>query len=193
MQASEVEKIYPTSTTDWRNWLIENHETQQSIWLVYYKKKTKKPSLTWSEAVDQALCFGWIDSVAKPIDDEIYMQFFSKRKPKSVWSKINKEKVKVLLAENLIMPAGLKCIEIAKENGSWAILDDVEEMIIPADLELALLTNSSAMEFFLSISNSVRKAILQWLIMAKRPETRNSRILEIAESAANNLKPRQFR
>lgn len=193
MQASEVEKIYPTSTTDWRNWLIENHETQQSIWLVYYKKKTKKPSLTWSEAVDQALCFGWIDSVAKPIDDEIYMQFFSKRKPKSVWSKINKEKIKVLLAENLIMPAGLKCIEIAKENGSWAILDDVEEMIIPADLELALLTNSSAMEFFLSISNSVRKAILQWLIMAKRPETRNSRILEIAESAANNLKPRQFR
>ena len=92
MQEKEIPTFCPASSQEWRQWLEENHRSAESIWLVYYKKKADKPTITWSEAVDQALCFGWIDSTAKPIDEEKYMQFFSKRKPNSVWSKINKKK-----------------------------------------------------------------------------------------------------
>ena len=93
MIKEDLDNFHPTSKQDWRQWLLENHRLKQSVWLVYYKKKCKMPSISWSEAVDEALCFGWIDSTAKPIDEEKYKQFFTKRKPKSVWSKVNKEKV----------------------------------------------------------------------------------------------------
>ncbi|WP_310589106.1 YdeI/OmpD-associated family protein [Runella aurantiaca] len=151
------------------------------------------PSITWSEAVDQALCFGWIDSTSKPIDDEKFMQFFCKRKPKSVWSKINKEKVLRLTEAGLMTQAGFESIETAKLNGSWNILDEVEELTIPQDLTDELKMKPVAEEFFLSLSKSVRKSILQWLVLAKRPETRQNRITEIAELAAQKLKPKQFR
>ncbi len=151
------------------------------------------PSVGWSEAVDEALCFGWIDSTRISIDDEKFMQLFSKRKPGSVWSKINKGKVQQLIEIGLMMPAGFKSIEIAKQNGSWSILDEVEELIIPKDLQKELKARKGSKEFFLSLSKSSRKAILQWLVLAKRPETRQKRILEIAELAAQKLKPVPFR
>ena len=187
-----IDKICPATQQEWRNWLQENHRTKQAVWLVYYKKKSKKPTLSWSQAVDEALCFGWIDSVAKPIDDEKYMQFFCKRKPNSVWSKINKEKVKELTLNNSIAPAGFASIDIAKQNGSWTILDEVEDLIIPDDLEAAFTINPTSKDFFLSLSKSIKKAILQWLVQAKRPETRQKRIAEIATLAAKKLKPKQF-
>src|SRR5690606_6914303 len=104
----------------------------------YYKKKSIFPSLSWSEAVDEALCFGWIDSTKKTIDDFSFMQFFSKRKPKSNWSKINKEKVQQLIDSKRMTIAGYESVEAAKQNGSWTILDEVEELLIPNDLECAL-------------------------------------------------------
>jgi len=189
----EVETFCPTNIQDWRQWLQENHRSKQSIWLVYYKKKSGTPSITWSEAVDQALCFGWIDSTSKPIDNERFMQFFCKRKPNSVWSKINKEKVERLIEAELMTQAGFESIETAKQNGSWSILDEVEELTIPQDLADELKINTGAEEFFLSLSKSVRKSILQWLVLAKRPETRQNRIAEIAELAAQKLKPKQFK
>jgi uncharacterized protein YdeI (YjbR/CyaY-like superfamily) len=192
MQTNEVETFCPKSQQAWRQWLQENHQSRQSIWLIYYKKKSKMPSLSWSEAVDEALCFGWIDSTAKPIDDDTYMQFFSKRKPNSVWSKVNKEKIKQLMDADLIAQAGLDSIEKAKQNGSWTILDEVEELIIPSDLEKAFESLSGSKDFFLSLTKSVRKAILQWLVLAKLPETRQKRINEIAESASQKRKPKQF-
>jgi len=143
--------------------------------------------------VDEALCFGWIDSTARPIDDEKYMQFFCKRKPNSVWSKINKEKIKRLIDAELITEAGFESIEIAKQNGSWNILDEVEELIIPEDLEKEFETKPGSKDFFLSLSKSVRKAILQWLVLAKQPATRQKRIYEIVELASQKLKPKQFR
>jgi uncharacterized protein YdeI (YjbR/CyaY-like superfamily) len=121
------------------------------------------------------------------------MQFFCKRKPNSVWSKVNKTKVQQLIDKGLMMPSGYKSIEIAKQNGSWTILDDVEELIIPADLELALESEHGAKEFFLGLSKSQRKAILQWLVLAKQAITRQKRIKEIAELASQKLKPKQFR
>ncbi len=187
-----TESVCPASREEWRLWLAENHLAKQSVWLIYYKKKSGVPTLSWSEAVDEALCFGWIDSKAKPVDEEKFMQFFCQRKPNSVWSKINKEKVQRLMDAGLIAPAGYESIEAAKQNGSWTILDEVEELIIPNDLEAALKSQPGAEDFFLSLSKSIRKAMLQWLVMAKQPATRQKRIAEIAELAAQKRKPKQF-
>ncbi len=178
----EVETFYPESQAAWRQWLQENHVSKQSIWLIYYKKKANIPSLSWSNAVDEALCFGWIDSTAKPIDDQKYMQFFSKRKPNSVWSKVNKEKVSNLIIKGLMTEAGSKSIERAKQNGTWTILDEVEELIIPKDLDEAFDIHTGTKNYFLSLSKSVRKMMLYRLVLAKRPETRQKRIEKIIDS-----------
>jgi uncharacterized protein YdeI (YjbR/CyaY-like superfamily) len=181
MESTEIEVFCPTSQQEWRQWLEENHRSKQSVWLVYYKKKAQMPTISWSEAVDEALCFGWIDSTAKPVDEQTYRQFFTKRKPKSVWSKINKDKIVELSKNGLIAEAGYKVIEIAKQNGSWETLDDVEALIIPEDLELALQTESGLKEIFLNLSRSVIKSHLYRLALAKLPETRQKRISETIE------------
>jgi len=193
MPSKEIETVCPESRTDWRKWLEKNHQSKQSVWLVFYKKKSKKPTLTWSEAVDEALCFGWIDSVKKTIDTEKYKQYFSKRKAKSNWSKINKDKVEILIEQGLMKEEGYKSIEIAKENGSWIILDGVEELEIPEDLKEEFANYKGSMEYFNSLSKSAKKILLYWGISAKRNETREKRIIEIAENASRNLKPKQFR
>lgn len=185
--------FHPKSKAEWRAWLSENHQSNQSIWLVYHKSSSNKPSLSWSDAVDEALCFGWIDSTKKTIDKESYMQYFSKRKPNSMWSRINKEKVTKLIEENLMTDAGFQSIVIAKENGSRNALDDVEALIIPKDLKEALASNLEAMAFFNELSNSAKKLLLHWVTFAKRPETRKKRIVELVESASQGLKPKQFR
>jgi uncharacterized protein YdeI (YjbR/CyaY-like superfamily) len=192
MQKQEPETFYPASRQDWRKWLQQNHKLKQSVWLVFYKKKSSMPTLSWSEAVDEALCFGWIDSRARPVDDEKYIQFFSRRKPNSVWSNINKAKVEQLIERQLMTPAGFESIDIAKQNGSWHILDDVEALNIPEALEKEFENRPGSKDFFLGLSKSVRKAILQWVVLAKRSETREKRIIEIAELAAKKLKPPQF-
>ena len=135
---NEIESFYPKSRQEWREWLQVNHATKQSIWLIYYKKKSNLPTVLYNDAVDEALCFGWIDSKAKPIDEDKYMQFFTKRKPKSIWSKINKEKIERLTKEGLMTKAGFEIIEIAKQNGSWTILDEAEALVIPEDLDQEL-------------------------------------------------------
>ena len=188
----EMETFYPASQEEWRQWLKEHHDKKQSIWLICYKMKSGKPSISWSNAVDEALCFGWIDSTRKTVDHETFIQFFTRRKPKSVWSKINKEKVRRLIDEGLMAPAGYESIERAKQNGSWETLDEVEDLTIPADLEAGFQARPGSLDYFLSLSKSVRKSILQWLILAKRPETRQKRMSEIAELAAEKRKPKQF-
>lgn len=193
MKKKETDTFYPASREEWRKWLAENHGSSQSVWLICYKMGSGIPTIPWSEAVDEALCFGWIDSTRKTLDDKTFIQFFTKRKPNSVWSKINKEKVQRLMNEGLIMQAGHESIERAKQNGSWTILDEVEELTIPKDLKKALKTKQGSKEFFLSLSKSVRKGILQWIILAKRPETRQKRVSEVVELAAQKLKPKQFR
>jgi uncharacterized protein YdeI (YjbR/CyaY-like superfamily) len=192
MSAEETETFYPSTKKQWRAWLQKNHAKKQSVWLIYYKLKSGMPTISWSEAVDEALCFGWIDSKALSIDEEKYKQFFTKRKPTSAWSKINKEKIKRLIEEGLMAPAGLASIEVAKQNGSWTILDEVEELTIPKDLEKAFRTNKVSKKFFLSLSKSVQKMILQWIAFAKREETRQKRIHEVATLAAKKLKPKHI-
>lgn len=191
-EENEVETFCPTSRQAWRQWLQENHQSKQSIWLVYYKTKSNVPSISYNHAVDEALCFGWIDSTKKTLDEDRFMQFFCKRKPKSGWSKINKAKVQQLTEDGLMAPAGYESVATAQQNGSWAIFDEAETLQMPADLEQGLQSLPGSMDFFLSLSKSVRKAILQWLVLAKRAETRQKRILEIAELAAQRKKPKQF-
>jgi uncharacterized protein YdeI (YjbR/CyaY-like superfamily) len=192
MQKIEIETFCPASQTEWRKWLKKNHHSKQSVWLVCYKKESNKQTITWSGAVDEALCFGWIDSKRIPVNGEKFMQFFSKRKLNGTWSKVNKEKIKQLIDKGFMMKAGFDIIESSKQNGSWTILDEVEKLIIPKDLIKEFKSRKGSKDFFLSLSKSVRKAILQWIVLAKRPETRQKRIIEIAEIASQKLKPKQF-
>lgn len=192
MHQEEPEIFYPDSRAAWRKWLEKNHLSQQSVWVVFYAKKSGKKSITWSEAVDEALCFGWIDSKKIKIDKETSHQFFSKRKAHSTWSRINKVKVEQLTDSGQMTAAGYESIAIAKKNGSWTILDDVEALIIPNDLGVALNASPGATNYFMSLSKSARKAILQWLTLAKRPETRHKRLVEIMERAEQKLKPKHL-
>ena len=193
MHNKEIETYCPKSQTDWRQWLKKNHQSKQSVWLIFHTKKSNVPSLSWSDAVDEALCFGWIDSTRKKINDISFMQFFSKRKPKSNWSKINKEKVQQLIDSKRMTKQGYESVEIAKQNGYWTILDEIEEVIIPEDLEIAFKKYNGSKDYFLSLSKSTRKVILSWIILVGKQETRQKRIEEVVESATLNLKPKHLR
>ena len=190
---TEIEIVYPKSIAEWRRWLVKHHLSKQSVWFAFYSKKSQKPYLTWSEAVDVALCFGWIDSKKIKIDDERSHQFFSKRKPKSNWSKINKEKVDQLIEAGLMTEAGLKSIAIAKENGSWNNLDAVEELVIPDDLEKAFKKHKGSKDYFMSLSKSIKKMMLYWVTSAKRPETRQQRVTDTVQLAAKGIKANHYR
>ena len=189
----EKKTVRINTNAEWRRWLDDNHQSEKSVWIICNTSKSGLPAVSWSELVDEALCFGWIDSTRKTIDSNSFMQLFSRRKPNSTWSKINKEKIQRLIDANLMMHAGHETIRIAKENGSWTILDSVEELVIPEDLEEAFSIHDGSREYFLSLSKSMKKMLLQWIVLAKRAETRQKRIDEIAEQAAQNDKPKQFR
>jgi uncharacterized protein YdeI (YjbR/CyaY-like superfamily) len=189
----DVQKYCPSNRKDWRKWLELNHKKEDAVWLIFYKRKSRKHNLSWSDAVDEALCFGWIDSTKRTIDSDKYKQYFSKRKAKSNWSKINKDKVKTLIDQGFMEEEGYKSIEIAKDNGSWTILDEVEALLVPEDLKEELLNHKGAIAYFDSLSKSDKKILLYWVVSAKRSETRQKRILEIAECASKKLKPKQFR
>ena len=173
-----IDRVHAANRSVWRSWLETHGETSAAVWLVYYKKSSGQPSITWSEAVEEALCFGWIDSKAKPIDDRRYMQYFSPRKPKSGWSQINKASVERLIADGLMREPGLRAIETAKANGSWTALDDIEALVIPDDLAAALAAAPGTRDRFDRLSRTNRRIILQRIATAKRPETRARRIAE---------------
>jgi len=185
-----TETLTVLSRQEWRQWLETNHDRQHSVWLIFFKNRSGITTMTWSEAVDEALCYGWIDSVARPLDENRFLRYFSKRKVKSVWSKINKDKADRLMLEGRMKEAGMASIEAAKQNGSWTKLDQVEALAIPADLQKALRDNPAAQKYIESLSRSVKKALLQWLEMASRVETRKKRITEIVLLGSEGLLPK---
>ena len=152
----DTEIISPASQAEWRAWLMKNHLSSANVWLKFYKKKSDKHNFTWSAAVDEALCFGWVDSRRKPLDEERFIQFFCKRKALSTWSEINKAKVANLIETEQMMPAGLTAINIGKENGSWNFLDDIDALVLPADLKLAFEQQSGTLEYYSNLSKSVK-------------------------------------
>lgn len=187
----EKELHYFKNSEEWRNWLHENHALSSGIDLIFYKVGSISESMRWEEAVQVALCYGWIDSTVRKLDEERRKQSFGPRKDKSVWSKVNKNYIERLIAENLMHESGLLKIEIAKQNGCWTSLDHVEDLIIPEDLQKAFNKNKKAFENYQNFSFSYRKSYLYWLNHAKREETRNTRIEEIIKLCAANLKSRQ--
>ncbi len=185
--------FYAKDRAEWRKWLAENHATSSGIWLIYYKKESVKPRVAYDEAVEEALCFGWVDSRPNAIDDDRFMQLFSPRKAKSPWSKLNKTRVEKLIAAELMMPAGLEKIEAAKKDGSWTQYDTIEDLTVPDDLAAALAANEAADTNFRAFPPSSLKNILWWIESAKRPETRAKRIAETVELAAKNIKANHYR
>ena len=191
--SAERVTIYLNTKEEWRFWLENNHHIAQSIWVICNTKKSNLPVVNWTELVDEALCFGWIDSTRKTVDHHSFVQLFGKRKKQSTWSAINKEKVQKLIDEGQMTKAGYECIETAKLNGSWNVLDEVEQLVIPDDLSDAFAEYDGSRTYFLSLSRSVRKMLLQWIVLAKRAETRTNRIQEVARQAGLRQKPVQFR
>lgn len=183
-------RFQPKNREEWRAWLIANHASEKSVWLVYSKKNSALPTITYSEAVDEALCFGWIDSTTKSIDAITYRQYFTRRKVKSVWSRVNKEKIKRLISEGRMAMAGMQSIEAAKQNGSWTALDDVENLLSPDVLKNALNKNATAAVYFENLSRTDKRNILQWLAAARLETTISKRVNEIIESAAKHKKPK---
>lgn len=171
-----LSEIHPQTAADWRSWLEKNHAEADGVWLIYYRASTGKRELMWEDAVREALCFGWIDSKAKRLDDERYMQIFTPRKPKSVWSKVNKHHIEELVAADRMTDAGMRAVEVAKENGAWSILDPIDGLIIPTDLQAALDATPTARDAYDALSASAKRLLLYPVYMAKREETRAKRI-----------------
>lgn len=174
-------------------WLEKNHARDAGVWFINYKKATGKPRLEYREAVEEALCFGWVDSKPNKLDDERSMLWFAPRKSGTGWSKLNKERVERLIAECRMMPAGLEKVEAAKEDGSWNALDAIEALEIPTDLREALDSYEHAHMNFEAFPPSVKKNILTWIAVAKKPETRAKRIDETARLADENIRANQWR
>ena len=181
-------RITIESTADLRKWLAAHHATSSSVWLVRYRKHTGDRHVSWSELVDELLCFGWVDSLPRKLDADRTMIRISPRNPKSNWSGINKEKVLRLRREGRMTPAGEALVEAAQANGCWTFLEDVEQLIVPPDLGAALEHNPDAARYFARFPDSSKRGILEWIKTAKTAATREKRIRETAEKAARNVK-----
>jgi uncharacterized protein YdeI (YjbR/CyaY-like superfamily) len=189
---ASLEQVYVADRTAWRQWLSTHHATSPGIWLVFDKKSSRPDRLAYVDAVEEALCYGWIDSTVRTLDDARYVQLMAPRKPKSTWAATNKARVERLIAQGLMAEPGLASIERAKANGSWTSLDAVEAMVVPADLTKALRALPGAAKNFAAFSPSARKAYLHWISQAVRAETRADRVAQVARLAASNQKSRQL-
>ncbi len=185
--------IHPKTRAAWRAWLEQHHTRSDGVWLVSYKKATGQARFDYDEAVEEALCFGWIDSKPNKLDDERAMLWFAPRKTGAGWSRLNKARAEKMIAAGQMTPAGLAKIEAARQDGSWGALDAIEELTIPPDLDLALNANPIAAQYFQAFPRSVKRAILEWIANAKKPETRARRIEETARLAAQNVRANQWR
>jgi len=182
---SDAPFVHADTRDEWRAWLEANHATVPGAWLVGWRKG-HGPVLDYGEAVEEALCFGWVDSTGGRFDERRGKLYFAPRRDRSEWSASNKARVERLIAEGLMRPAGLAAIERAKANGMWTALDEVEQGIVPDDLAAALAAHPPAAERFAAFPWSARRALLLWVSQAKKPETRTARILETARRAARN-------
>ena len=178
----KLKQVSMKTRTEWRNWLKKNHRTEKEIWLVYFKKHTNKPSVRYDEAVEEALCYGWIDSTVYRIDEEKYRQKFTPRNDKSVWSKLNKKRVAKLIENKKMTEYGLQKVKIAKENGMWDKAYPVnEKRVIPKIFQTLLQNDSSAKTIYDSLTPLQRKQYINWISSAKKDETRLKRSKEAIE------------
>ena len=186
----DAPEVHADDRATWRAWLEANHATAAGAWLVTWRARSGRIRLDYEDAVEEALCFGWIDSTGGYLDDERGRQYYAPRKPRSPWAATNKARVERLIAAGRMAPAGLAAIERAKANGSWEVLDSVERLEVPADLAAALQAHPPAEANFRAFPPSARKMLLGWIALARRPETRAARIAKTAEAAARNERAR---
>ena len=178
--------LHVETQAEWRAWLERNHEESDGVWLVTWKKASGKPFIPYPDTVDEALCYGWIDSRTNRLDDARAMRLFTPRRAKSLWSRINKAKAARLTEQGRMAPAGLRVVETAKANGSWTVYDEIEDLIVPADLVAALAADEAAATCFENFPDSSKKIILWWIKSARKPETRSGRIAKTVALAAKN-------
>ncbi len=184
----QLEILYDMDRAKWRKWLEKNHRQTASVLLVLVKKGAKRKGISYVEAVEEALCFGWIDSSPSVLDEDRFKIHMTPRRPRSTWSRSNKERVGRLIEQGLMTPAGMEKIEAAKRNGSWDIIEEVDSLKAPEELEKALLAHPPAKANFESFIPSYKKQVIYWVLSAKRPETKARRAEEIARAAARNEK-----
>ena len=183
-----LERVEFTSRAQWRAWLRKHHARDTGIWLVHWKKAFPDKYIGYAAIVEEELCFGWIDSLPRKLDAQRTMLYLSPRKPRSVWSKLNKDRVAHLLADGRMAKPGLAKVEAAKADGSWSALDAVESLEVPADLSNALAKNAAAKRHFSAFTPGARKMILAWIGGARTPATREERIRQTVEQAARNIR-----
>ena len=180
------DRFHAETREQWRAWLTEHAAEGRGVWLVTWKKGSGGPHVPYGDVVEEALCFGWVDSLPRKLDAERTQLLFTPRKPRSGWSKVNKERLTRLEAAGLLQPAGLAAIAIARQNGAWESLDAAEAGLVPADLAAALAANPAAQQHFAAFAPSARKMLLTWVLGARRPETRAARVAETVRRAALN-------
>ena len=178
---------------EWRTWLAENHTRDQGIWLITFKKASSRPSIGYDASVEEAICYGWVDSRTRTLDDERSMLWFAPRRKGSNWSQSNKDRVARLTKAGMMMPPGIAKVEAAKLDGTWTALDAIERLEIPPDLSKAFSEHPGAASNFDAFPRWVKRATLEWISTAKRPATRSRRIDETASLAQKNERPKQFR
>ena len=187
---NDLPLLEPADRAAWSAWLEANHGTSPGVWLAIGKKGNRRTALTYADAVEEAVRFGWIDSTTRRLDEDRFQQLLTPRKPGSTWSQSNKARVERLEAQGLMTPAGRAAVEVAKSNGSWTMLDEIDSLTVPEDLAVALAAAPPAERFFAALSSSQQKMILYWIASAKLPETRAKRITETVQAAGQNRTPR---
>lgn len=190
---TDIPMVHAETRAEWRSWLVGHHRSEQAVWLVSWKKATGRPAVTYDDAVSEALAVGWVDSRPRKLDAERTMLYFTPRKPTSGWSRPNKQRVEQLRRDGLMLPAGEEAITIAIANGRWSLLDDVEDLVVPDDLADAFRAYPPAQQNWEAFPPSARRGILEWIVQAKKSETRQRRVQETAELAQQNERAAQWR
>lgn len=193
MEPLPPDAVHPITRAAWRGWLEAHHADSKGVWFVRYTKAAGVPDLSYAEAVEEALCFGWIDSRPGTMDGHRTKLWFSPRKRGSGWSAVNKERIERLTAAGLMAPAGQAKIDAARADGSWTTLDSVDALEVPPDLTAAFERYPGAAEHFAAFPRSAKRAVLDWINQAKRQETRAKRVEESARLAAENVRANQWK
>lgn len=184
------DRCQPADLVEWRAWLAEHHATSSGVWLVTWKQHTGRPTVSYDDAVTEALAVGWIDSLARRLDEDRTMLWYGPRKPSSAWSRPNKLRVERLYAEQRMLPAGQRAIDAAQANGRWTLLDDVENLVVPDDLAAAFARHAGSRAQWEAFPRSAKRAILEWIVQAKRAPTRAQRVEQAATQAAQGKRAR---
>lgn len=190
---ANYERVEIRSRPEWRDWLRTHHDRSSGVWLVTFHKSVPRWHVPYSEVVDEAIAFGWVDSQPRTLDDQRSQLLVTPRRPTSSWSRANKQRVERLERAGLMTEAGRRAVALAQANGAWTALDQVEQLVEPDDLQVALLRHAGARENWDGFPRSAKRAILEWIASAKKPETRGRRITETARLAADDIRANQPR